>query len=96
MPEGPASREVLSSFDAVITIGRTVLYAADIRIPVYVCDIHGADGWLVKGNYVEVQRRNYSGRMFASKDWGFIRGQLIDRSRWPTAEDLYWRLEQLS
>ncbi len=56
------SVEYLQSFDAVITIGKTVLYALASNVPVYIYDSFGGDGWLTKDNFEQNMRHNFSGR----------------------------------
>ena len=91
----PITPGLLAPFDAVITIGRTVLLAVAMGKPVYLCDIRGADGWLVRSNYHGSQRHNFSGRFLANKDWGLIQRQLLDASQWPSDEDVTWLSEQV-
>ena len=57
----PITVKLLPSFDAVITIFRTVLPAAAISIQVYMCDVGGADGGLSRKNYYELCNRSFSG-----------------------------------
>lgn len=59
--------EALMPFDAVITIGRTVLLAAALEKPVFIHDIHGADGWLTEKNFDAIAYNNFSGRTYAQK-----------------------------
>ncbi len=91
----PITPESLAPFDAVITIGRTVLLAAAIGKPVYLCDIHGVEGWLSRESYVESRRHSFSGRLHAIDDWGLVRRQLLDVSQWPSGEDVTWLGEQV-
>lgn len=87
--------DLLASFDAVISIYRTVLPAGALGLPVYVCDTGGSDGWLVRDNYEELRDHTFSGRVLGIRDQDTIRGHLLDRSRWPTVEDLTWVSEQM-
>lgn len=91
----PITPELLTPFDAVVTIGRTVLLAAALGKPVYLCDIRGADGWLVRSNYHGSQRHNFSGRFLAIDDWDLIQRHLLDTSQWPSDEDITWLSEQV-
>jgi hypothetical protein len=75
-------------FDAVITVGRTVLPAAALGKPVYLCDIHGIEGWLGPDAYVESQLHSFSGRLHTIEEWDLVEQQLLDTSRWPAAHDL--------
>ena len=87
--------DLLASFDAVISIYRTVLPAAALGLPVYVCDTGGSDGWLVRDNYQELRDHTFSGRVLGIKDQDTIREHLLDKSRWPTVEDLTWVSERM-
>lgn len=87
--------DLLASFDAVISIYRTVLPAGALGLPVYVCDTGGSDGWLVRDNYQELRDHTFSGRVLGIRDQDTIRGHLLDKSRWPTVEDLAWVGEQM-
>jgi hypothetical protein len=75
-------------FDAVITVGRTVLPAAALGKPVYLCDIHGVEGWLGWDNYAESQLHSFSGRLQAIHDWDLVEQQLLDTSEWPAPGEL--------
>ena len=86
--------DLLASFDAVISIYRTVLPAAALGLPVYVCDTGGSDGWLVRENYEKLRDHTFSGRVLGIRDQDTIRGHLLDKGRWPTVEDLTWVSER--
>ncbi len=58
---------VLSNYDAVITIGKTVQYSMIMGIPVFCYDIHGGPGWLNEENYNLAKYYNFSGRGFNNK-----------------------------
>ena len=87
--------DLLASFDAVISIYRTVLPAGALGLPVYVCDTGGSDGWLVRDNYEEMRDHTFSGRVLGIRDQDTIREHLLDKSRWPTVEDLAWVSERM-
>jgi len=53
---------ILTEFDAVITIGRTVQYCLAMRIPVYCYDRFGGPGWIKKSNIQKASEYNFSGR----------------------------------
>lgn len=59
--------EVLSEYDAIITIGKTVQYAMSLAIPVYIYDIHGGPGYLRMENIEKSREKNFSGRGFEKK-----------------------------
>jgi hypothetical protein len=75
-------------FDAVITVGRTVLPAAALGKPIYLCDIHGVEGWLGPDTYAESQLHSFSGRLHTIEDWDLVEQQLLDTTRWPEVHDL--------
>jgi hypothetical protein len=54
---------LLSRYDLVISIGRTVLLAAACRVPCIMADVHGSDGLLTIDNLDQVRTVNFSGRM---------------------------------
>lgn len=54
--------EVLSKYDAIITIGKTVQFSLAIGIPVYVYDRFGGDGWVTIENINFLEEYNFSGR----------------------------------
>lgn len=91
----PITADLLAPFDAVITIYRTVLPAAALGLPVYVCDTGGSDGWLVKDNYQNLRDHTFSGRVLAIKNQATIREHLLDERQWPTVEDVRWVSEQI-
>ncbi len=90
----PVNAELLARFDAVVTIGRTVVLAAAMDKPVYVADIHGSDGWLHPRNYSSSQRHSFSGRARGLKDQRAMREELLDRRSWPGVRELA-RLREL-
>ena len=91
----PVTAELLAPFDAVVTIGRTVPLSAALGKPVYVCDEHGADGWLTRDNFIKCQTNSFSGRILGVKDWDLVRKQLLDTSLWPGLDDLAWLRERV-
>jgi hypothetical protein len=54
---------LLTNYDAVISIGRTALLAAACGVPCLMADIHGSDGLLTLDNLDLVRRVNFSGRL---------------------------------
>lgn len=58
---------ILSKFDLVITIGRTVQQCFAAKIPVYVYDHFGGPGYITKENIQKAQDFNFSGRGFDKK-----------------------------
>ena len=60
--------KILENYDCIITIGKTVQYAMSLKIPVYIYDIHGGDGYLTMQNMEQNRSHNFSGRSFTKKD----------------------------
>ncbi|MFC0246055.1 hypothetical protein ACFOLL_15805 [Falsochrobactrum ovis] len=59
--------EVLSRYDAVITIGKTVQYCILSETPVFIYDKWGGPGWLTENNHRTAEMLNFSGRCSPSK-----------------------------
>ena len=57
------SAALLSGYDCVVTIGKTVQYCLTAGIPVYVYDHFGGPGYLDDANWRTSDRHNFSGRM---------------------------------
>lgn len=58
---------LLESFDAVISIGKTVQYCIAMQIPVYCYDHFGGDGWLSCDLFDQSKFHNFSGRASRGK-----------------------------
>ena len=58
---------ILSNYDLVITIGRTVQQCFAAKVPVYVYDHFGGPGYITKENIQKAQDFNFSGRGFDKK-----------------------------
>lgn len=56
--------------DAVITIGKSVIYGLLGGLPVYVYGPHGGDGYLTDNNYQRNRTHNFSGRPSCAKKTG--------------------------
>ncbi|ABG52350.1 Tetratricopeptide TPR_2 [Trichodesmium erythraeum IMS101] len=54
--------KLIDTYDAVITIGHTVQKAMSRKIPVYCYDRFGGPGWITKGNLIDAEYFNFSGR----------------------------------
>jgi hypothetical protein len=52
----------IAEADAIISIGKSVVYAIAQRKPVYVYDHFGGDGWLTRENFKDNLFHNFSGR----------------------------------
>lgn len=59
--------ELLSKYDCIITIGKTVQYALLGNKPVYCYDCHGGPGYLNEENFSTARYYNFSGRGFSKK-----------------------------
>lgn len=58
----PITPKLINSYDAIITIGRTVPAALSLGIPVYCYDHFGGPGYITPANFEEALRFNFSGR----------------------------------
>ncbi|MBC1213823.1 glycosyltransferase [Trichormus variabilis ARAD] len=54
--------DILNSYDAIITIGRTVQHCMALGKPVFCYDHFGGPGWLTPDNFKLAEWFNYSGR----------------------------------
>ena len=70
------SIDLLTSYDAVITIGRTVQHSMALSIPVFCYDRFGGPGWLNLKNFQLAEWFNYSGRCCHQK---ISSEQIVDR-----------------
>ncbi|MCP1222552.1 hypothetical protein NKW45_11925 [Acetobacter orientalis] len=61
------SPELLSNYDAIISIGKTVQMSILSGIPIYCYDHFGGPGWLRPHNIAQASRFNFSGRGFDEK-----------------------------
>ena len=61
------SEKILSNYDAVISIGKTVQYCLVSGTPIYIYGQYGGPGWLTKKNYAKAKKYNFSGRGFRDK-----------------------------
>lgn len=60
--------EILSQYDLVVTIGKTVQYCLVVGVPVYIYDKFGGCGYLNGKNFRQAERLNFSGRGFEKKN----------------------------
>ena len=70
--------KVLKKYDVIITIGKTVQYAMSLKIPVYVYDIHGGEGYITLENIEKNRNKNFSGRGFDKKEAKEIYTEIIN------------------
>ena len=61
------TKEILSSYDLVITIGRTVQQCFALGVPVYCYDRFGGPGYLNENNFLKAADFNFSGRCTSIK-----------------------------
>lgn len=71
------SPELLSNYDVVISIGKTVQYCIAMRKPIYIYDHFGGDGYLNINNFKINEQHNFSGRPFPRKSAEQIVKELI-------------------
>lgn len=71
--------ELLSGYDAVVSIGKTVQYCIVGRIPIYCYDRFGGPGFLTHGNFALSRENNFSGRGFNKKSAQQIASEIIDQ-----------------
>lgn len=57
--------KVLSEYDLIITIGRTVQQCFAVGVPVYVYDYFGGPGYIDGSNFILAEKYNFSGRGFS-------------------------------
>ncbi len=82
--------ELLSGFDAVITIGKTVQYCLALGVDVYCYDHFGGPGWLTPENVHSARYDNFSGRGFAQKSDESIAAEIRDRLTSPDSKTTDW------
>lgn len=70
--------DFLASFDAVVTIGKTVQFCLVSGVPVYVYDHFGGFGYLTDDNFSAAEARNFSGRGGVRKTGSQIASEIID------------------
>lgn len=61
------SEKIISKYDLVITIGKTVQYCLVSGTPVYIYGSFGGPGYLNAKNFQKAMRKNFSGRGFRDK-----------------------------
>lgn len=57
-------QHLLSKYDLVITIGKTIQYCFALKIPVYCYDHFGGPGYITKQNFERAKKHNFSGKGF--------------------------------
>lgn len=72
------SPELLLEYDAIVTIGKTVLYSFALNIPIYCYDHFGGPGWLTDENFDLAGKNNFSGRGFKDKTSENIAYEIIN------------------
>lgn len=61
------SPELISNYDAIVTIGKSVQYALVTGVPVYIYDMYGGEGYLTEENFSQCAWHNFSGRATKEK-----------------------------
>jgi hypothetical protein len=61
------TKKVLSNYDVIISIGKTVYYSLALGIPTYCYDWFGGYGYINKENIIKAFHRNFCGRGFGKK-----------------------------
>ena len=69
---------LLLKYDAVITVGKTVIYSFALNISVYCYDHFGGPGWLTDDNFELSRINNFSGRGFEKKPSEVIAFEIIN------------------
>lgn len=59
--------DILLTYDAVVSIGKTIPYCLALQIPAYCYDRFGGPGWLSQSSLSVAAHHNFSGRGFAPK-----------------------------
>lgn len=78
---------ILSQYDLIITIGKTVQYCLVSGKPVYIYGPFGGPGWLTNQNFDEAKKKNFSGRGFSKKTSEMIVDELL--SQYQNAKKYY-------
>lgn len=68
--------DLLTDYDAVVTIGKTVQYGIAANIPVYCYDRFGGPGFINTRNYDKAHWHNFSGRGYSKKTARAIMGEI--------------------
>ena len=68
--------ELMSDFDTVVSIGKTVQYGIVNNTPIYCYDLFGGPGYINRDNYELACEKNFSGRGFKKKTWQEIAREL--------------------
>ncbi len=71
------STDMISKYDAIISIGKTVQYCLVSGKPVYVYGQFGGPGWLDDANFEKAKKLNFSGRGFHDKTPEEITDEII-------------------
>jgi hypothetical protein len=69
--------DILLTYDAVVSIGKTIPYCLALQIPAYCYDRFGGPGWLSQSSLSVVAHHNFSGRGFAPKTASEISQEIL-------------------
>ncbi|CAB4872332.1 unannotated protein [freshwater metagenome] len=69
LPRNPqiVNEALLKEFDAIVSVGRSILDAMRLGRPALIYDIHGSDGWVTPETVERCAGESYSGREFAHR-----------------------------
>jgi hypothetical protein len=69
----PVTKELILSFDAVVSLGRTAIQAATLGKPVLLMDYLGLDGWITPDKYLDFESVGFSGSFLKDKNFSYER-----------------------
>lgn len=79
--------QLLSKYDSVISIGKTVQYCIAMNIPAYCYDRFGGPGYLNATNFSKAREKNFSGRGFSVKSVDMIVSDILKTQYLNTCND---------
>lgn len=87
--------EIISAYDVIVTIGKTVQYALLSQKPVYCYDHFGGCGYLTEENFEKAKYYNFSGRGFEKKSAETITHEIINNHRYDINQYIQNDIERL-
>jgi hypothetical protein len=90
LPRNPQilNEALLEEFDAIISLGRSILDAMRLGRPALIFDIHGADGWVTPENVERFAGESFSGRERAHRPTNEELDAWLKQP--PTTDQLRW------
>jgi hypothetical protein len=76
--EKKVTPELLSDYECIVTIGKTVQYSILLGIPAYCYDYFGGPGYLNETNFDKARKFNFSGRGYSTKSGSQISADIIE------------------